>query len=165
MEASAYDLIVVGAGPAGSACAITAARAGARVLLLDKDSFPGIKCAVSLCPRNHCTFWTLCWAQTNFLNVRRFPCHACFWTRARSPCRWNRRHPAFLAMTWMQRCFWRPERRRGCARRSPGARCSSRHERVQPRLRVQGKGGDQRQRPMVTAHATRVTRYRRSGSD
>jgi menaquinone-9 beta-reductase len=35
-----YDLIVAGAGPAGSACAITAARAGARVLLLDKDKFP-----------------------------------------------------------------------------------------------------------------------------
>jgi menaquinone-9 beta-reductase len=40
VEESAYDLIVVGAGPAGSACAITAVRAGARVLLLDKDSFP-----------------------------------------------------------------------------------------------------------------------------
>lgn len=35
-----YDLIVVGAGPAGSACAITAARAGAKVLLLEKDHFP-----------------------------------------------------------------------------------------------------------------------------
>ncbi len=41
MEATAqYDLIVVGAGPAGSACAITAARAGAKVLLLEKDHFP-----------------------------------------------------------------------------------------------------------------------------
>ncbi len=42
MEASGheYDLIVVGAGPAGSACAITAARSGARVLLLDRGSFP-----------------------------------------------------------------------------------------------------------------------------
>ncbi|HET7873535.1 MAG TPA: NAD(P)/FAD-dependent oxidoreductase [Terriglobales bacterium] len=35
-----YDLIVAGAGPAGCACAITAARAGARVLLLEKDTFP-----------------------------------------------------------------------------------------------------------------------------
>jgi flavin-dependent dehydrogenase len=35
-----YDLIVAGAGPAGSACAITAARAGAKVLLLEKDRFP-----------------------------------------------------------------------------------------------------------------------------
>ena len=35
-----FDLIVAGAGPAGSACAITAARGGHRVLLLDKDRFP-----------------------------------------------------------------------------------------------------------------------------
>lgn len=40
MEAAQYDLIVVGAGPAGSACAITAARADAKVLLLEKDRFP-----------------------------------------------------------------------------------------------------------------------------
>ncbi|HEX3156852.1 MAG TPA: NAD(P)/FAD-dependent oxidoreductase [Candidatus Angelobacter sp.] len=40
MEAAQYDLIVVGAGPAGSACAITAARTGAKVLLLEKDRFP-----------------------------------------------------------------------------------------------------------------------------
>ncbi|MBZ5533032.1 MAG: FAD-dependent oxidoreductase [Acidobacteriia bacterium] len=40
VAAAPYDLIVAGAGPAGSACAITAARAGARVLLLDKDRFP-----------------------------------------------------------------------------------------------------------------------------
>jgi flavin-dependent dehydrogenase len=40
LEAAQYDLIVVGAGPAGSACAITAVRAGARVLLLEKDHFP-----------------------------------------------------------------------------------------------------------------------------
>jgi flavin-dependent dehydrogenase len=40
IAAAQYDLIVAGAGPAGSACAITAARAGARVLLVDKDCFP-----------------------------------------------------------------------------------------------------------------------------
>ncbi|HXB22809.1 MAG TPA: FAD-dependent oxidoreductase, partial [Candidatus Solibacter sp.] len=40
MEKADYDLIVVGAGPAGSACAITAARAGAKVLLLEKDRLP-----------------------------------------------------------------------------------------------------------------------------
>lgn len=40
MEAAEHDLIVVGAGPAGSACAITAARSGAKVLLLEKDTFP-----------------------------------------------------------------------------------------------------------------------------
>ena len=37
---SEFDLIVVGAGPAGSAAAITAARHGARVLLLERGSFP-----------------------------------------------------------------------------------------------------------------------------
>ena len=35
-----YDLIVVGGGPAGSAAAITAARAGARVLLLERGRLP-----------------------------------------------------------------------------------------------------------------------------
>jgi len=35
-----YDVIIAGAGPAGSAAAITAVRSGARVLLLDKDRFP-----------------------------------------------------------------------------------------------------------------------------
>jgi flavin-dependent dehydrogenase len=40
LEAAQYDLIIVGAGPAGSACAITAARAEAQVLLLEKDHFP-----------------------------------------------------------------------------------------------------------------------------
>jgi flavin-dependent dehydrogenase len=40
LEAAQYDLIVIGAGPGGSACAITVARTGARVLLLEKDRFP-----------------------------------------------------------------------------------------------------------------------------
>lgn len=35
-----YDLIVIGAGPAGSSAAITARCAGARVLLLERGSFP-----------------------------------------------------------------------------------------------------------------------------
>lgn len=35
-----YDLIVVGAGPAGSAAAITAATAGARVLLIERGHYP-----------------------------------------------------------------------------------------------------------------------------
>ncbi len=37
---SAFDLLVLGAGPAGSAAAVTAARAGLRVGLIDKHSFP-----------------------------------------------------------------------------------------------------------------------------
>ena len=35
-----YDLIVIGGGPGGSAAAITAARSGARVLLLERGRFP-----------------------------------------------------------------------------------------------------------------------------
>jgi flavin-dependent dehydrogenase len=35
-----YDLIVVGGGPAGCATAISAARSGASVLLLERGRFP-----------------------------------------------------------------------------------------------------------------------------
>lgn len=37
---TSHDLIVVGAGPGGSTAATVAARAGLRVLMLDKDTFP-----------------------------------------------------------------------------------------------------------------------------
>ncbi|HEX8816545.1 MAG TPA: NAD(P)/FAD-dependent oxidoreductase [Terriglobales bacterium] len=40
MEVTQYDLVVAGGGPAGAAAAITAARAGFRVLLLDRGRFP-----------------------------------------------------------------------------------------------------------------------------
>ena len=39
-----YDLAVVGAGPAGAAAAVTAARAGLSVALIDKAAFPRDKC-------------------------------------------------------------------------------------------------------------------------
>ena len=35
-----FDLIVLGSGPAGSAAAITAVRAGLKVALVDKSAFP-----------------------------------------------------------------------------------------------------------------------------
>ncbi|MFT7646022.1 MAG: geranylgeranyl reductase family protein [Candidatus Poriferisodalaceae bacterium] len=41
---SAHDLVIIGAGPAGATAAITAARAGASVMLLDKATFPRDKC-------------------------------------------------------------------------------------------------------------------------
>ena len=37
------DAVVVGAGPAGAAAALVAARAGLRVLLIERGPFPGAK--------------------------------------------------------------------------------------------------------------------------
>ena len=44
------DIAVVGGGPAGLACAITAARAGKRVMLFEKNSFLGGAMAIGLSP-------------------------------------------------------------------------------------------------------------------
>ncbi|NBO80763.1 MAG: FAD-dependent oxidoreductase, partial [Actinobacteria bacterium] len=41
---SPVDVLVVGAGPAGIAAAITAQRAGLHVVVIDKASFPRDKC-------------------------------------------------------------------------------------------------------------------------
>jgi len=43
MAAEEYDVAVVGAGPGGSAAAITLARAGLRVALIDRQDFPRTK--------------------------------------------------------------------------------------------------------------------------
>src|SRR2546423_4599515 len=52
MRATRYDAVVVGAGPAGSTAAIVLARAGARVALVDKASFPRDKaCGDLIGPR------------------------------------------------------------------------------------------------------------------
>jgi geranylgeranyl reductase family protein len=49
---SSYDVVVVGAGPGGAATATHLARGGARVLLLDRSSFPRDKaCGGGLTPR------------------------------------------------------------------------------------------------------------------
>lgn len=47
-----YDGAIVGAGPAGSAAALAAARLGARVLLLDRAAFPRDKaCGDGIAPQ------------------------------------------------------------------------------------------------------------------
>ena len=54
--ASAYDVIVVGGGPAGSATATLIADGGRRVLLLEREQFPRFRIGESLMPA---TYWTL----------------------------------------------------------------------------------------------------------
>ncbi|MDP9044047.1 MAG: FAD-dependent oxidoreductase, partial [Pseudomonadota bacterium] len=50
----ACDVLVVGAGPAGSAAAITLARAGCDVVLIDQHAFPRDKvCGDGLIPDAH----------------------------------------------------------------------------------------------------------------
>ena len=60
MPATVWDVIIVGAGPGGSAAAITLARSGWRVLLLDKSSFPRDKvCGDMISPRSQRALRTL----------------------------------------------------------------------------------------------------------
>ncbi|HKE29372.1 MAG TPA: geranylgeranyl reductase family protein [Bryobacteraceae bacterium] len=49
-----YDVCIAGAGPAGSTCAFYLARAGVRVLLLDRERFPRDKiCGDAVCSPAH----------------------------------------------------------------------------------------------------------------
>jgi geranylgeranyl reductase family protein len=59
-----FDVLVVGAGPAGSVCAAVLARGGARVALLDKSAFPRDKaCGDLLGPRGVQVLRDLGWPE------------------------------------------------------------------------------------------------------
>ena len=56
VNCESYDCVVVGAGPAGCAAAAVAARAGLRVLLVERDPAPKFKVGESMMPE---TYWAL----------------------------------------------------------------------------------------------------------
>ncbi len=69
--ADAYDAIVVGGGPAGSATATMIADGGLRVLLLEREQFPRFRIGESLMPA---TYWTLSrLGVLEHMNCSRFP--------------------------------------------------------------------------------------------
>lgn len=56
MSEATWDVIVIGGGPAGSCAATVLARAGKRVLLLEKERFPRFHIGESLLPYNTAIF-------------------------------------------------------------------------------------------------------------
>src|SRR5437899_7035129 len=51
-----YDVVIIGCGPGGSSAATFLARAGKRVLVLEKEVFPRFHIGESLLPYNHQLF-------------------------------------------------------------------------------------------------------------
>src|SRR6476620_5288785 len=56
MPATEFDAIIIGCGPGGSSAATFLARAGKRVLALEKEIFPRFHIGESLLPANHTLF-------------------------------------------------------------------------------------------------------------
>jgi FADH2-dependent halogenase len=56
MTPNDYDAVIIGGGPGGSSAATFLARAGKRVLALEKENFPRFHIGESLLPANHTLF-------------------------------------------------------------------------------------------------------------
>lgn len=68
-----YDLIVIGGGPAGSAAAITAARRGAQVLLLERGKYPRHKVCGEFVSAESLGILTSLLEQTSLLESQLIP--------------------------------------------------------------------------------------------
>jgi len=81
-----YDIVIIGAGPAGSSAAQTAAQKGARVLLIDRQQRIGVpvQCAefVSRWIYRHAQFSSKCALQTIETMVTHLPSGASFETKS-----------------------------------------------------------------------------------
>ena len=125
LEAAQYDLIVAGAGPAGSACAITAARAARRCCCWKKTASPAKRSAVNL---SRLSRWDCCmafWKTAGFNLALRSSLREYFWMIKPSRFQFLRPRKAFRVSIWTPR-FLTPHRMRALQRKKvlPSAKCS-----------------------------------------